>query len=287
MSKFNINKLVVLHLYNYIKPSGQRDPLTLIENACQGVRISTCMRIVLVLNTDALVTEEQLKAYASLTDFLDKKDNYSAAIFFERLNGVKAYEFLLYWMIGGINPKRTFDDCRIIGDVRSIWNKITGSTGYKSQILTPVYTGLFNILFADTVQLYKLIDIYNELNIGDLVNKLQTATKNCAWARLSGFLSCLNNFNYAHFAEGTYLEEMKRSLECMKQALLSKVTQSPSGEITFFQSNYEVTKNTFEGIKTRLETISQLLVRLQGLIQDKVEDKENNEPVDIKTVAFL
>jgi hypothetical protein len=260
MSKFNINKLVVLHFYQYIKPTGQRDPLAQLEKVCDGVKLSTCMRVILVLNRDSLAIEQQQVAYENLMGYLDKKDSHSGAIKFQQLEGIGAYEFLLYWMVGGLNPKRTFDDCRIIGDVRGIWNKILTSTNKKAQKLVPIYSNFFNSLFTDTVNLSKLLASYDQLSVHEIADKLHTASSNCAWARAEGFLSCLNHFDYSHFAANTHLKELKWSLELMQNSILHKATRSSTGEVTFFQSAYPISEEQLAGINKRLKTISDLQI---------------------------
>lgn len=168
MSGLKLSNLVVLHLYNYIKPKGLQDPLKPIETICKSVKLSTCMRHIYVLDADALTTEEQKAAYDQLITFISKKDEYSSAITFERFDGQQAYEFLLSWMIAGKNAKKLFDDCRIIGDVRGIWEKMQHSRSLNTQTLVTHYRSFFNVLFADTVQMRKLISIFRDLNKEEL-----------------------------------------------------------------------------------------------------------------------
>lgn len=283
MPQFNINKLVVLHLYNYIKPKGEQDPLLNVERNCNAVKVSTCMRIILIIHSDSLISNEQLAAYSSLTDFLNKKNMYSANTFFERLDGTKAYEFLLYWMLGGINPKRTFDDTRILGDVRAIWNTIQRSTSLRSKGIVPIYTTFFQSLFADSVQLGRLIEIYTQNDVSELEVKLKRASSNCAWSRINNFLGFLSGFDYQHFAENTHLNQFEASLLTMKEKILSKVELSTiDNKVCFFKSKYEVSEEQIEGISKRIEKINKLLEVLNSLKIDaiKLSEPENKAAIE-------
>jgi hypothetical protein len=282
MSKFDFNKLVVLHLYNYIKPTGEQDPLSNIERTCNAVKVSTCMRIILIIHSDSLISNEQKAAYNSLTNFLDKKDVYSANTFFERLDGTKAYQFLLYWMIGGINPKRIFDDTRILGDVREIWNKTLKSPSLRLKTLVSIYSSFFHAFFTDSALLGKLISVYNE---NDKPDKLKMACVNCAWAREKGFLALFSTFDYQTFAENTHLSHLENGLESMKEKILKKVTFSSTGtELTFFKSKYEVSEEKLDGVSNRIKKIIALLEFLNSLKKDGLENIDPNivEPGMVK-----
>lgn len=259
MSKFNVNKLVVLHLYNYMRPKGQKDPLAQVEKACQVVKLSTCMRTIYVLNKDALESAEQQEAYQALVTFVERKDMYSASTKFEFLEGSEAYQFLLYWIIGGVNPKKTFQDARILGDVREIWTKLCLSPSPYAKGLVSLYSSLFNDLFSDCTQLRKLIPVYEVQEQMPLI--LKTACANCAWARVHGFLGCLVNFDYLAFAENTYLVKFAESLSFVQEKLLCRLNVA-SGEEALQSSAAEQQR---VGIRMRLDDIEQLLSFLMRL----------------------
>lgn len=274
MPQFDFNKLVVLHLYNYIKPSGEQDPLSNIERTCNAVKVSTCMRIILIIHSDSLISNEQNAAYNSLTNFLNKKDLYSANTFFERLDGTKAYEFLLYWMLGGINPKRIFDDTRILGDVREIWNKTLKSSSLRLKTLVSIYSPFFHAFFTDSALLGKLISVYNE---NDKPDKLKMACANCAWAREKGFLALFSGFDYQTFAENTHLSHLENGLESMRGKILNKVTFSSTGtEVCFFKSKYEVSVEKLDGVSNRIKKIIALLEYLHSLKKEGLENIDLN-----------
>ncbi|MBL7480413.1 hypothetical protein [Legionella bononiensis] len=272
MPQFNLNKLVVLHLYNYSKPRGEQDPLSLIEKNCDVVKVSTCMRIIFILNSDSLLSEQQTAAYKSLTDFLDRKDMYSISIGFQRFDGDKAYEFLLYWMIGGVNPKKTLNDTRILGDVRSIWTKMLESPSLRAKNLVEIYLTLFNDLFTDSVNLNKLIPDYNHLELSTLVETFKIACQNCTWARVNGFLSVLTAFKYNHFTNNSYLHHLENDLSLMKNRILNKVELSATGTVvSFFKSKYEQSAENLKGIDARLKAINRLLDYLNSLKTQSAE----------------
>ena len=272
MPQFDLNKLVVLHLYNYSKPRGEQDPLSKIEKNCDVVKVSTCMRIIYILNSDSLSSEQQSAAYDSLTDFLDRKDMYSIAIGFERLDGAKAYEFLLFWMIGGVNPKKTLNDTRILGDVRSIWTKMLESPSLRTKRLVEIYLTFFNDLFTDSVNLNKLLPYYNHLEQAKLVEVFKTVCQNCTWARIHGFLCILTAFNYNHFTNNNYLHLLEFDLTLIKNKILNKVELSPSGTvISFFNSKYEQSGVNLKGIDTRLRNVNRLLEYLSSLKERRTE----------------
>jgi Holliday junction resolvase-like predicted endonuclease len=268
MSHFDMNKLVVLHLYNYVKPKGEIDPLSQVEKECQVVKVSTCMRTIYILSSDALTSDKQSKAYQALITFLNKKDHYSGATIFARLEGKEAYSFLLYWMIGGVNPKRLFDDSRIIGDVRKIWNKMSVSPSPRAQVLVDLYRQLFISLFTDSTKLAGLIKLYYGVDRAESSRQLKLACENCTWAREKGFLNMISAFNYQYFAENTHLAHMKESLELSQKKLLDKAEFSPSGEVCFFKSNYEMSVQNLNAITNRLKAISDLLQLMDSELED-------------------
>lgn len=264
MSSFDFNQLIVLHLYNYRKPKGEKDPLSEIAKLCQVVKLSTCMRTVFVLNTNALNSDAQKRAYESLLSFLAKKNVYSAGVLFERFEGEAAYQFLLHWMIGGINAKRPFNDTRILGDVRAIWSKMLVSTSVKVKEVVKIYTPLFNNLFADTVQLNKLIPLYAPFEPERLAKKLKTACINCAWSRVRGLLSSLTGFNYFHFAEEMHVTALEASLQTVQQRILKTMaTASANGKTAFFKQGF--TDNNIQGIAKQLAQVTQSLEFLAAL----------------------
>lgn len=266
LMQFDINKLVVLHLYNYTKPKGEPDPLSQVEKECQVVKVSTCMRTIYILNSDALTSEKQIRVYQAFVAFLNKKDHYSGATTFERLEGQQAYAFLLYWMIGGVNSKRLFDDTRIIGDVRKIWNKMIVSPSPRAISLVATYKQLFFNLFSDSTQLVKLVKLYNRFEQPEFAEQLKRACQNCSWARVNGFLRVIAGFNYQYFAEDKHLLHLKMNLEVVQQRILIKAQLSPTGDVCFFKSKYEITEEQLMGISQRLKTISSLLQLIQNAL---------------------
>lgn len=281
MPQFDINQLVVLHLYNYIKPNGEQDPLSIIEKTCKVMKLSTCMRVIYILKSDSLNTEEQLSAYNGLIDYLKRKDGYSGAITFERIDGEKAYEFLLYWMIGGINPKKTFDDQRILGDVRALWTKTQRSTSVRIKELVEIYTNLFQILFTDSVNLGKLIKVYEDLDLPELTVKLKMACFNCSWTRSRGFLDHIANFDYQYFAENSHLNPLESHLESKLKGLLSKTEFSSTGtDVCFFKSKYEISEEQLGGISVRIKTVKSLLQFLNTVKKGKYEVEVDNPKVN-------
>lgn len=256
-----------------MRPKGEKDPLAQVEQVCQVVKLSTCMRTVYVLNKDALKSEEQQKAYQALISFIERRDMYSASTKFESLEGAKAYEFLLYWIIGGINPNKTFQDSRILGDVREIWTKLCVSPSRRAIELVPLYRSLFNDLFSDSTQLRKLIPIYESLDQNSLVPILKRACVNCSWARIQGFLGCLVNFDYQSFAQGTHLKNLEESLIQIQEKLVPR-SKVPEGEEAL-QSI--VAEQQREGIRKRLVEVEQLLVCLAHLKPKLVLDELRGE----------
>lgn len=268
---FDINKLVVLHLYQYANPKGEESPLTQVAKTCQAIPLSTCMRTIYVLNQGSLESPEQSAAYDALINFLDKKDCYSANTTFERLEGQKAYQFLLHWMLGGANPLKLFDDTRIRGGVRKIWDKMLKSPSPKTKSLVKTYTTLFDNLFHDSAYLAEVVQKYKSTSPPSL-EQIKIACEHCAWARCHGFFDIINNFNYESFAENTYLQSLRLQLEVIQKKILDKAELSPSGEVVSFQSNYEVTKEQLNGINQKLTKIKPLLQFLESHSENTLTD---------------
>ncbi len=277
MSGFDVNNLVVLHLYNYIKPGEGKDPLQQVEKACQVVKLSTCMRTIYVLNKDALKSEGQQFALQALTAFIDRRDMYSASTKFECLEGVTAYQFLLYWILGGINPKKTFQDERILGEVRNTWAKLCASPSNRAKERVILYNSLFNDLFTDSGNLRKLIPMDESFDRDFLEPLLKTACERCAWARVNGFLACMINFDYKAFADGSHLEQFKEYLIILEKRLLPR-SKAPLGEEAL--QSIEAEKQR-EGICKRLEEIERLFLLLDSLkspsTRNRIVDIDHNE----------
>jgi len=266
MPQFAIDKLVVLHLYKYCKPKGEKDPLQNVEKSCQVVKLSTCMRTIYVSTTDAMPVGPGTP-YEQFSDYINKKEGYSS-IEFERLEGQAAYRFLLYWMIGGFNPKNTLSDVRIKGDVRLIWDKIVRSSSPYKQKLVPIYRNLFDVFFEDSAKISKLIPVYIDLEKEELEDRLKLICRTCSWARTNGFLSSITSFDYRHFGKNSYIDALQNVLEKSEKKLISKaIFSSPrsGSKVVFFKSNYEITDANLNGITKRLESIRCLLTVLEQL----------------------
>ena len=261
MPRFSVDKLVVLHLYNYMRPKGEKDPLAQVEKACQVIKLSTCMRTIYVLNKDALQSEEQQKSYQALISYLERKDMYSAATKFDCLEGPTAYQFLLYWILGGVNPKLTFHDSRVLGDVRAIWSKLCVSPSPRAKVLVELYKTLFQDLFIDSTNLSKLIPMYNSLEQKLLEAKLHLACINCAWARMKGYLSYVTVLNYACFAENEHLDAIETILTKVQRNLILR-SEVPDGEDALQSSGSQAQR---DGIRKRLLVVEQLLGDIKSL----------------------
>ena len=109
----------------------------------------------------------------------------------------------------------------------------------------------------------QLITVFNELDKNEVSVKLKTACAHCAWARFNGYLTYLNKFDYIYFAGDTFLEQLKISLQFIQNKLLSKIT---------FSESCQMSSENLGGINKRLNTIKQLLHRLDENLKEKSED---------------
>ncbi len=282
MPAIPINKLVVLHLCHYAKPKGMKDPLELVAKKGKALRLSTCMRIVYLFNADDL-TEEFQTTYNLLTDHVNKQKNeisYNQPLVCERLEGQKAYEFLLNWSLGGLHPEKTFTDQRVRGRIRELWDKKSKSQDLNTKELVRKYVYIINALFADSAQINKLLPTYIISEKG--VAKLKAVFQHCAWSRTHGFLDTFGAFNYTHFETNAYLDQLRTMLEKAKSKLLQRVTFSElSSEIVFFKSSYKVSLDNLTGIKKKLDKWEALLKLLPKIQQDDSED-EIEESISLK-----
>jgi hypothetical protein len=83
----------------------------------------------------------------------------------------------------------------------------------RVQCLVELYRSFFNDLFTDSTNLNRLIPIYEHLEQDELRNKLETACKNCSWARVNDFLVCLSGIDYQNFAENTHMKALEKLVE--------------------------------------------------------------------------
>lgn len=321
MPGFSLSNLYVVHVYNYIKPKGQTDLLTPIEKHCHAVKLSTCMRHIYVFNAEILSSDDTEKAEKAksacrdLESFVQLNDQYSSTTILEFYQGENAYSFLLFWMSAGLNPKKMFDDHRILGDVRAVWTALNKSTSLRNQLLVEEYKYFFNDLFIDVIGLLKLVDQFIEMNqetwrdellVGEAkklkheyAKELKTACDHCAWTRVNGFLSFIANLDYASFLNNTFLQEIKLKTEYTKSTLEKKLVFSVDGKaVGFFKAKAPCSVEKLSGLNNRLQLFTELLEKIEQKIAP-AEDVDTNlsmtseipvistEPQDVSSHSLL
>lgn len=178
----------LLHLCEYRKEAGRQDPLKPLEQL-RPLKLSSCMRHVYLF-------EKNEKTLAALKCFLSKREASYFVKSYDILHDDEAYQFLLFWLIGGLNPKQLFSDTRIIGVVRAIWNQVCYEAAsqplkeqlLKHQYLKKAYEKLMVPLFEDVSFLGKIIPHVKE---EERDSKLKLACERCGQLREQGILTLI------------------------------------------------------------------------------------------------
>jgi hypothetical protein len=169
-----LDKLIVLHLRDYIKPSGEINQLKAMKKSLKPFSPMTCSRHVYVffdltpeLRGKLQDYSEHLKKYAKTCDCLC---------------GVESYDFLLRWAVGLESHKLDHKDHFVLGAIRKEWTRFNKNRHAAAK----KYSQLMMVLFQDASHVRKLIQCLFFHKSEDYVNKVRLMTRNCTLSRLKG-----------------------------------------------------------------------------------------------------
>jgi hypothetical protein len=191
-----MQNMKVLHIYRFSSPKGARSPLDIFCESVTPIKLSTCMRIIFVFN------ETQLLGTTALDDLLTYLQNpppYQSKFVHQLLECVDAYAFLLYWTTGGLHPTLTFNDPRLLGQIRCIIESYARLTQGKRKQSYDINKDVLNSLLVDMKQIHLLLLSHKDRERDELSKLFDTVCKHCAWARYERILAFLHKFDYADF----------------------------------------------------------------------------------------
>ncbi|WED42545.1 hypothetical protein [Legionella cardiaca] len=225
----NLSALYLLHLYDYQKTTaGNLDPLSNLKKDFNPLILSTCMRHLY------LFSEEQVgEKRDNLENFLREMQTpklHQKMSKIELLQGTQAYEKLLFWVIGGLNPKKPFNDERILGDLRKTYQSYENTSSPKRKVAWEANKPVILALLADGKNLLALT---KELAKNDNQKELlEIACKNCTWARENGFLPFLSTVNYAVFVDqGEMIAHFQELLQVKERKTLTELRKHSANQV--------------------------------------------------------
>lgn len=244
-----LDKLTVLHLYNYSKPKGKASSLKRFTQQVNPLVLSTCMRHIYLFPTLDEITKQ--KALDPLLETLNTPFKGQSLYHYDYLKGKEAYAFLLYWAVGGLNHKNRFNDLRILGDLRKILHAEEQSLRQTSKDAWQDNKETALALRLDAkLLLGGMAAMSNEWDEEEQAYFIKKACQQCAWARDIGLLDLLPNINYNVFFEGVNLIE------------------ALGRELTIFKNKCQL---EIEQIKARLVPLSFLFSETRSHIQLKID----------------
>ncbi|KTD79419.1 hypothetical protein [Legionella waltersii] len=273
-----ILSLHVIHLYEYQKPESDKCPVEKLKSELNPLVLSTCMRHIYIFSSEQLTGKEQ--KLEELLKAISTPQPYRKIPHCEHLQGNAAYQFLLYWLIGGKNPKKQFSDERVLGEFRKTCEsyKTTKSENKRAAWEANKYPML--ALEADGKHLLQLTNRLSQCMINEKIALLEDACKNCTWARSVLIMNITAPLDYEMF---TCYEEMLRGFLTLLQAKksnihkeLAKLSENESEFGFFFSENPK---------KLCLEQKLSDIVRYILFITDELQHHE--KPIQSNTIGVV
>jgi hypothetical protein len=197
------------------------------------------MRHIYIFSSEQLTGKEQ--KFEEFLIAISTPQPYRKVPHCEHLQGNAAYEFLLYWLIGGINPKKQFSDERILGDFRKTCETYKRTQSENRKLAWEANKYPILALEVDGKHLLQLTNKLKIYPISERTALLKEACKNCTWARsvLIGNISLPTDYEMF-----TCHEEMLRGFLKLLQVKklttnkeLAKLSESESELGFFFSEN--------------------------------------------------
>ncbi|KTD23752.1 Uncharacterised protein [Legionella lansingensis] len=222
-----LSSLYVLHVYDYQKREGAQCPIQRLIKEVNPVVLSTCMRHIYVFSEQQVAEKKELlpEIVRTLqTPVLHQKTPHC-----ELLQGNEAYQFLLFWIIAGLNSKKPFADERILADVRKKCRSYESTTSQQKINAWSVNKIVMLALLTDGKHLLNVTKKLDEEQHKVKERQLRSACENCTWAREKGFMPLLSTIDYKVFPERekmlTHLQEILMLKETKIRQKLESLTK--------------------------------------------------------------
>ncbi|MGM9453196.1 hypothetical protein ACTAZI_07635 [Legionella bozemanae] len=196
--RIDFSLLRLLHLIDYQKPKGEQCPLELFRRRINPIELSTCMRHLYLFSAGQV--EMHNDQYDEILLNLKKPRLHQKSPQLENIEGSKVYRFLLFWVIGGLNKKKPFNDERILGDLRRICRNYEHSTSPAKKEAWQQNQAVMQALLTDAKHLLKLTKNI-ELPLKEKKKLLKTACDHCTWVREQGFFEITPYIDYSSFLD--------------------------------------------------------------------------------------
>ncbi|CEK09534.1 hypothetical protein [Legionella hackeliae] len=256
------DSILLLHIYDYQKPVGATCPLELLKKGANPLLLSTCMRHFYLFSSEQLGENKSLPEVIMNT--IHTPTAHQKIPLCELFRGRKAYEILLFWSIAGLNPKKPFDDERILGDLRKI---CTGYEKTPSPIKQEAWRYNKKImlgLLTDAKHLLELTKQLSGIPLQDRKSLLITACTNCAWARDNGFMPFLSFSDYDIFLDrNKMIAHLTELLEGRKEKAHEKLRELAEEQVvlSFLFSQ--------DPVKLALEKDLALIAELKAILEEE------------------
>lgn len=213
--RINFSLLRLLHLTEYQKPKGEQCLLELFRRKINPIELSTCMRHLYLFSVEQL--EMHSDQYNEILLNLKKPRLHQKSLQLDALEGSEVYRFLLFWVIGGLNNKKPFNDERILGDLRKICRNYELSKSPAKKEAWEQSQAVMKALLTDAKHLLKLTKNI-ELPLEEKKILLKAACDRCTWVREQGFFEITPCIDYASFLDKKEMAvHLYRTLEMAHQ----------------------------------------------------------------------
>ncbi|CAM2946641.1 Uncharacterised protein [Legionella steigerwaltii] len=254
----DFSSLRLLHLTEYLKPKGEQCPLDQFRKTINPIEISTCMRHLYLFTTQQV--EPHGEHYNQTLLKLKQPRLHEKLPQIDALEGIEAYQFLLFWVIGGLNKKKPFNDERILGDLRKICRSYEVSPSSSKRETWKQNQATMQALLVDAKYLLRETKQI-ELAIEEKKKNLNKACYHCAWAREQGFFEITPSIDYSCFLDEkrmiTHLYERLEASRKKTKAELDKIDPDKTSICFIFSESASHLQSKI----TQIEKLQTLLVQ--------------------------
>ncbi|KTD41087.1 hypothetical protein [Legionella parisiensis] len=262
----DFNLLRLLHLIDYQKPKGEQCPLELFRRRINPIELSTCMRHLYLFSSGQAETSQ----YQEILLNLNTPRVHQKVLQLDALEGSQVYRFLLFWVIGGLNNKKPFNDERILGDLRKICRNYEHSPSPAKKEAWEQNQAVLQALLTDAKYLLKLTK-HIELPLEEKKLLLKAVCDHCTWVREQGFFEITPSIDYSSFLDKKEMVvHLHGVLEIVRQKLdveLSKIAVDKA-PISFLFSN---SANHLQDKLKQIDKLQMLLIDEEPLLRHTTE----------------
>lgn len=201
---FALSTYNILHIDGYSTPTGEINLVRQFVKKSAPIKLATCKRCIYLFHNDQVKDDFLVLLLATLEQPQPQQAPYSYC----KLDGEKAYGFLLFWALGGLRSDNLFHDSRLLGQLRSTIRAYEISNSKADQESYVIHKNFLDCLLNDTKKLHQALLEKRNLPLNELKLLFKTACEQCAKARAQGHLDFLYNFNYENFCYPDKVEEV-------------------------------------------------------------------------------